>query len=97
MDKEILNDKEEWIIVYISKLSNQATDILDSQFVNDYITKFKPKFTHVNWGAHKCKEISRLLAGLYKKGYLTRFSIGLGTNWQPGFPRWVYSYELPKE
>jgi hypothetical protein len=54
------------------------------------------KFEGVAWGADHCPQLGRDLTRLYKARKLTRFRIGLGQNWQPGFPKWVWSYQLPQ-
>jgi len=91
-----LNEKEEWIINYIQELGHiKVVDVLDEKFVNSYIDKFNPRYEVRMIGANKCKELSRLLSGMYKKGLLLRYGMGLkGGAWQDGFPKWVYCYEV---
>ena len=88
-----MNEKERWII---DNVPAWGTDILNSDFVQSFLNAFSPPFRETNWGARKCPSLGRLLSRMYKKGILTRGIIGLGLNWQPGFPRWVYVYQVSK-
>ena len=88
-----MNEKEQWII---NNIPPHGTDILDSEFVDAFIERFHPPFRPVNWGAHKCSTLGRLLSSMYKKGILDRSRISLGITWQPGWPKWVYAYSVNK-
>jgi len=69
-------------------------DVLDSELVDAYIANFDQKYTPTNWGAHKCRRLGADLSAMAKGGFLNRRRIGLcGGAWQPGFPKWVWSYE----
>lgn len=83
----------EWIAKYIA---GQATgvEVLDSTFVDAYIEATNARFYEQAWGAHKCPQLGRDLSAMHKAGKLKRFRIGLGGSWQPGFPTWVWSYEI---
>lgn len=94
-----MSEKEQWIIDYISNKANfKFVDMLDSDFVYDYVEKFDIKFED-NFGAPKCKELSKLLSSMYKKGLLNRFPHGVRSGFNQDHenykaPKWVYSYEL---
>jgi hypothetical protein len=88
-------DREQWLLDR-AKASKCGLDILDREFTDAYIEQFDPKVIRANWGAHKIPELGQLLSKLFREGKLARFRIPLGFNWQPGWPRWVYSYEFPK-
>jgi hypothetical protein len=75
-------------------LNNDGCDVLDSKFVDEFIAATGSKHEVTLWGANKCKNLSSLLGSMYKQGLLKRWVITLGPNWQPGFPKWVYTYEL---
>jgi hypothetical protein len=90
-----VTDKEQWLLDQ-ARASNFGLDVLNREFTDAYIEQFDPKVQRVNWGAHKIPELGRLLSKLFHEGKLERFRISLGCNWQPGWPRWVYSYEFPK-
>jgi len=82
----------QWIAEWI-KREGQA-DVLNSEFVDCYINAVEARFRPTYWGAHKCPALGSDLAHMAKCGALDRFRVGLGANWQPGFPRWVWSYSL---
>lgn len=84
--------KKQWLVHYIKILRH--VDIFDEFFVDLYIAECKP--TNIKWrayGAQYVPELSRYLTELYKENILKRYVIGLG-NYQDGFPKWCYSYEL---
>jgi hypothetical protein len=73
----------------------QFVDILNSDFVWEYIEKFGFASHACTIGAPVCKQLNRDLAKMAKLGYLKRTPTGISDgNWQPGFPKWVYSYQL---
>lgn len=91
--KSNLESKKEFIKEYIRK--RLSVDILDAEFVDAYIEKFQPKYKVKMFGANNCPELGQLLSTMYQAGELKRFACGLPKpNWQPGFPKWVYSYQL---
>ena len=68
-------------------------DVLNRYFVDDYITAFTPPHIIQPFGANTCRDLGRQLSSLYKSGHLKRSRIGL-SQMEPGFPKWVYCYEL---
>lgn len=88
-----VRERWKWIAEYI-KVYRGGTDILNAQFVDDFVLRFNVPVGLTWWGANKCPTLGRDLAAMKKRGYLKRSRVGLGMNWQPGFPRWVWSYEL---
>lgn len=82
----------EWVIAQLKE--HKYVDVLNAAFVESFIRAFDPDWTPTMWGAHKCPALGRLLANMARDGVLKRFASGLGPNWQPGFPRWVYVYSL---
>lgn len=82
----------QWLMAWIQK--NGSTDVLNSDFVNDYIEATHAKHKPTCWGAYKCPMLGRDLAHMAKCSALKRGRLGLGTNWQPGFPRWVWVYSV---
>lgn len=87
-------ERELWVMNYIRTKSPCGVDILNSDFVDAYIAAFNAPHRFCCWGAFKCRELGKILSGLHRRHYLKRGTIGLGLNWQPGFPRWVYAYWL---
>lgn len=85
-------ERQEWIIQYIK--NSNGVDVLNSEFVDAYVEHTGAAVDVMMWGANRCKMIGRDLSELNNSGKLSRFRIGI-SNWQPGFPKWVYSYSLP--
>jgi len=83
----------QWLL---SKAKQRHIDVLDADFVNEYITEFKPPHKVTIWGANKCKQLSLDMTRMAKLGYLKRRTCSLAGNWQPGFPKWVWSYSPGK-
>lgn len=76
-------------------LKRGGVDILDSAFVDAYIEATEAPHTPTNWGAYKCPQLGRDLSKMYEMGILRRTRVGLSSGaWQPGFPKWVWSYRL---
>ena len=82
---------KEWLL---KNIPSAGVDVLCQDFVDKFIKECNVPFKETNWGAHKCPELGRMLVKLYREGFLDRGIIGLGANWQPGFPKWVYVYSL---
>jgi hypothetical protein len=95
-----MNEKEEWVIAYLkSKESLQFVDMLDENFVGEFIEEFEVESQFTGIGAVKCKELSKLLCSMYKKGLLDRFPHGVKSGLFQEYrnynsPKWVYSYKL---
>lgn len=90
-----LKKRFNWIKSWIEQYQpgTNGVDILNADFVDGYIKKFSPAHRGANWGAKKCPEISRVLSNCLRNGWFKyRSRIGLGKNWQVGFPKWVYAY-----
>jgi hypothetical protein len=90
-----LQARYDWIKARIAEEIGGHVDILNSDFVDDYIAKFDAGYRPVNWGAHHCPQLGRDLSAMYNLGMLKRSRIGLTDGaWQPGFPKWVYTYTV---
>lgn len=85
----------QYIFEYLEK--EGCVDVLDQEFIDGFIEATGCKFIPYFWGAHTCRYAGKVLSELYHKGKLNRGVIGLGGNWMPGFPKWVYCYTLIKE
>lgn len=86
-------NRKVWLMVWVKK--HRYVDILDSDFVGSYIDATNAKHFPTFWGAYKCPMLGRDLSSLAKCGALKRWRNGLPRgSWQPGFPRWVWTYEL---
>lgn len=87
------SERVEWIIHHLTRKG--FADILDAEFVDRYIEITNSSFKPVQWGAHKCPQLAKDLRKAYDSGLVERSIMGLsGGAWQPGFPKWVYSYSL---
>ena len=92
-----MNEKEQWIINYITNKSEfKQIDVLDFNFIYDYSEQFN---TDISGGLNypKCKELSKILSLMYRKGLLKRYSNGVKGGWNQDntdnkAPKWVYSY-----
>lgn len=86
-------DRDAWLLVRVH--ADRYVDVLNRQFVEDYIEFSGATCRLMWWGAPKCALLSADLARLAREKVLTRQPYGLPTpNWQPGFPKWVYSYSV---
>lgn len=69
-------------------------DVLNAGVVRDYIAQFEAPHQPTCWGAWKCPQMGADLGAMAKLGFLKRAATGLsGGAWQPGFPKWVWSYQ----
>jgi hypothetical protein len=80
---------KDWMINH-----NGHIDILDSEFVDAYTNEFNSKIKIQFFGANTCPELGKVLSQAYKQGIFSRFIISIIEH-EPGFPNWVYTYELP--
>jgi hypothetical protein len=83
---------EEFILGWLEY--NHSINILDSNFIDTFSDVTGARIEPILFGPNKCKYASTTLSKMYKEKILTRRVVGLGSNWQPGFPKWVYSYRL---
>ena len=81
-----------WLLQWVKKY--RFADVLNSDLVDDYEHATGAKVDVVPWGANKCPQLGRDLAYMAKCGALKRWRNGLSGGWQPGFPTWVWSYEI---
>lgn len=85
-----------WLKEYVDVNTNQF-NILDENFVDSFVSKFKCKEIIMMYGANKCPSLNRFLSEAYKRGYLQRGTIGIPHLRGYGFPKWVYAYSLREE
>lgn len=81
----------EWL-----KANPPCVDCLTSDFHDAFARQFGGMVRNVNWGAATSMKAMASIKRLYSAGKLWRKRVGLGINWQPGFPKSVYSYYLPE-
>ena len=93
------NERYQWIVDYLSDNPHpgNSVDVLDRHFVDAYTEACKPRVCLVMpYGANKVPQLGRDLSKMYDMGMLKRYIIGIDGLAGQGFPRWVYSYRLPK-
>lgn len=87
--------RQAWIVQWLKE--NFCADSVNQQFHEDYhktFPKYKQAFKF--WGAQPVARAMQDLAEMERDGLLKRGRVSLGGNWQPGFPKWVWSYTLNK-
>ena len=88
-------ERQSWILSHLESLSAYShVDVLNEQFVNEYVTRFKPAHRITMFGAYKCRQLGKDLAGMFKAGLLDRSVIGLSSTPTEDWPKWVYCYSL---
>lgn len=81
-----------WLLAEIKEMRH--ADVMNSDFVDRYVAAFGMAHKVCCWGANVCPQLGKDLAQMAKCSALKRWRVGLGSNWQPGFPRWVWGYEV---
>jgi len=100
MKRYSVDEKIQWIVEYIKdpyKFAESRVDILNRDFVEEYINKFHPVYKPTMYGADKCRDLSRVLKIGYDRGIFDRKTCGVQGMWGLGFPKWVYSYNIKKD
>lgn len=88
--------RQQWILDYMKSGKDYCVDVCHSDFVDQYIDHTNAPFSPCMFGADRCRMLGYDLSQLYKAGKLSRWAAGLQGMGGMGFPRWVYSYSLPK-
>lgn len=88
-------DRYRWIEREIPRW--RFVDVLNRYFVDAYVEVTGAKCYPMPFGADKCPQLGRDLAYMYRVGLLTRHVTGIDGMAGMGFPRWVYTYWLPKK
>jgi len=89
--------RQAWILEWAkSHPSNCNLDSMNEHFHQAYHERF-PEYARnqVFWGAQRVARAMQDLSEMERDGLLDKFRIGLAGNWQPGFPKWVWTYHLP--
>lgn len=86
--------REAWIIAYLEE-QKDAVDVLNADFVQDYILATDASFRVQMYGAHKCPQLGRDLSRLAAQRRLKRARTPIEGMAGMGFPTWVWSYRLP--
>lgn len=89
------NKAERWAWIEDWMKLNFCTDSLNSQFHEKYHQRFPEyKRKETQWGAQTVAQAMRDLSDMEKSGILRGERIKLGSNWQPGFSKFVVGYTL---
>lgn len=82
-----------WLLREMGK--ERRVDVLNADFVERYANATGARIKRAMWGSGWCSLLSDDLRRMYKARLLQRVAVGLSSGaWQPGFPKWVYSYRL---
>lgn len=89
-----MNDKEKFVIEYLVK-EERFIDVLNQDFMTKFAIRFNCRVFKQTIGAPRVPLAGRTLSEMFKKGLLSRFSVGIDSySGGQGFPKWVYSYSL---
>ena len=91
----MIHERYVWLAKYIMEKGYNNVDILDKEFVIEYVAKFNFKFYDVAYGAPKCPQLSKDLSKMAKIGYLKRRKTAITMPLQ-GMPKWAYVYSINK-
>ncbi len=91
-----------WLMNYFHKRAEltefryrESWDVLNRDFVWDYIEATGAKSDMMPFGADKCPQLGRDLSELSARGMIERHRTGIGDGLcHQGFPKWVWSYRL---
>lgn len=88
-------EREQWILDWFMTPGNFAASAVDEPFHEAYHKAF-PMYQRKEkvWGAQPVAQAQKDLARMADCGILDTGRVGLGANWQPGFPRSVIGYTL---
>ena len=89
------DERYAWIESYIR--DHGGVDVLNRWFVEAYASATNMGVIPTCIGADIAPALGKDLAHMYKVGRLARVRVGLSGNWEPGFPKWVWSYDIREE
>ena len=92
-------DRYQWIEAWMREepLARAFVDVLNTDFIYEYAEATNAKLEPMLIGAPKCKQLGRDLGAMFSSGKLKRQAVGLSAgDASMGFPKWTYSYSLPK-
>ena len=88
-------DRYQWLLKWIEQ--NGPADAVNRYLVDEYVRDTGAKCIAMPFGADKCKQLGRDLGDMYRSGVLHRYPAGISDMSAMGFPKWVWSYTLPKQ
>ena len=84
-----------WIESYLKEAGYYlSVDVLNRDFVDDYVEATGAKVVHRVYGANTCVQLARDLLQMKKDYRLKRHRVGVQGMAGMGFPKWVWSYTL---
>lgn len=86
-------DRYKWLKEYISQ-KPYGVDILDAEFVQEYINATNAQYRVTIYGAFKCAQLGRDLAAMHHDYVLKRNRVGIEGMGGMGFPTWVWNYQV---
>lgn len=89
------NSQEAFILDWVRR--HASTDSVDQKFHEAFTAQYGGVVSRKMFGAQRNHKAMRLVGKMAKDGKLNRFKVSLGGAWQPGFPKWVWSYELAEK
>lgn len=91
-------DRYNWILKYYEEFSNNGwLDILNRDFVDNYVVSTNAKYSVMIYGANKCPQLGLDLANMVKLGMIKRNRLGIDGMSGMGFPKWVWAYHNRKD
>lgn len=95
-------ERQNWILAWLQKREElhgqvERVDVLYSDFVIDYADATGAKCYVLFFGAPRCRQLGLDLAAMHAAGILERHTTGIEGMAGMGFPRWVWSYHLPRK
>lgn len=87
-------ERRDFILNWLKNDVSGGCDVLNTDFVNDYLVFTGAGAYLQPYGAHKCPMLGRDLARMFKEYKLSRCRIGVRGMAGMSFPRWVYSYTI---
>lgn len=91
-----MSECEQWVFNWL--LMQHEASSVSQEFHEQFHAAFPQyRVKTTNWGAQPVSKAMKTLKQMYDRGIISRCRIGLGLNWQPGFPRSALSYHLSNE
>lgn len=88
-------ERQDWLYQRITEEPGRVVDILNRDFVDDYVEATGAREGVQMYGANKCPQLSRDLLEMKRAGLLKRHRTGVQGMAGMGFPTWVWSYRIP--
>lgn len=88
-------ERQQWILAWLQQRPREDVDVLNAEFVAEYVKATGSKARAQFFGAMKCPQLGRDLGQLHAQERLSRAACGLPAgDASMGFPKWVWRYRL---